>query len=139
MIKKIKTAVKSWKIRTKLSILMLAAAIASLSLFWGIWSNMGNVWKFLCRFPSITWDENALIEELEANAKYYDVPDREENKEAQAEFKSFFAPKDEYTGIYAVSYTHLSSLQMRLQGTKEARGMMCSSRQVQMNTVRKSS
>lgn len=100
MIKKMKTAVKSWKIRTKLSILMLAAAIASLSLFWGIWSNMGNVWDFLCRFPSITWDENALIEELEANAKYYDVPDREENKDAQAEFKSFFAPKDEYTGIY---------------------------------------
>lgn len=79
---------------------MLAAAIASLSLFWGIWSNMGNVWDFLCRFPSITWDKNALIEELEANAKYYDVPDREENKEAQAEFKSFFAPKDEYTGLY---------------------------------------
>ncbi|MRN26365.1 hypothetical protein EAI30_17360, partial [Romboutsia ilealis] len=76
MIKKMKTSVKRWKIRTKLSILMLAAAIASLSLFWGIWSNMGNVWDFLCRFPSITWDKNALIEELEANAKYYDVPDR---------------------------------------------------------------
>lgn len=100
VIKKMKSAVKSWKIRTKLSILMLASAIVSLFLFWFVWSNMGNVWKFLCRFPSITWDEQALIEELEVNAKYYDVPEREENKEEQAEIKSFFAPKDEYTGIY---------------------------------------
>lgn len=100
MIKMVKERMKRLKIRTKLSLLMLASAVLSLVLFWFLWSNMENVWNFLCRYPSITWDKEALIEKLEETAKYYDVPDSEEDAKAQKAIEPFFSIKDEYTAVY---------------------------------------
>lgn len=61
---------------------------------------MGNVWKFMCRFPAISWDKQALIEKMEETAPYYDVPDSEDDIEGTEAFQPFFNIKDEYTSLY---------------------------------------
>lgn len=100
MIKKLTGKISRMKIRTKLSFLMLSSAVISLLLFAFLWNNMGNVWEFLCRYPELSWDEQALIEKLEETAKYYDVPDSEKNQEQSELIEPFFEIRDEYTGIY---------------------------------------
>lgn len=88
------------KIRTKFSILLVISAVLSLLTFSFLWKNMGNVWKFMCRFPAISWDKQALIEKMEETAPYYDVPDSEKDIEGTKAFKPFFDIKDEYTSLY---------------------------------------
>lgn len=89
------------KIRTKFSILLVISAALSLMTFAFLWYNMGNAWVFLCQFPALSWDKQALIQELKENAKYYDVPDSEEDIEGTKAIAPFFEEVgDEYTSIY---------------------------------------
>ncbi len=100
MIKKVISRSRRMKIRTKLSVLLIVSAALSLLMFAFLWKNMGNVWRFMCRFPAISWDSQALIEKIEETAPYYDVPDNEENVEETKAFKPFFNIKDKYTSLY---------------------------------------
>lgn len=89
------------KIRTKFSILLVISAIISLLTFLFLFRNLDNVWRFLCQFPSLSWDKQALIQEIKENAKYYDVPDSEKDIEGTKAIKPFFDKVgDEYTSIY---------------------------------------
>lgn len=100
MIKRLSGRISRMKIRSKLTFLMLTSVVVSLLLFTFLWNNIRNVWDFLCRYPQLSWDEQALVEKLEETAKYYDVPDSEKNKEQSERIEPFFEIRDEYTGIY---------------------------------------
>ena len=100
MIKNTSARIIRMKIRTKFSILLVISAIISLLTFVFLFRNLDNVWRFLCQFPSLSWDKQALIQEIKENAKYYDVPDSEKDIEGTKAIKPFFDKVgDEYTSI----------------------------------------
>lgn len=99
MIKKIRP-IKKWKIRTKLSVLILFSAVLCIIIFGILWKQQTSVLKFLENIPALTWDKEAFIEELKSTAIQYDVPDSEWDEEAQEAIRPFLDAKDKYTGIY---------------------------------------
>lgn len=91
---------RSWKIRTKLSALILISAVISIGIFLVLYKQQDKVWQLINKIPSISWDKDEYINELRKAAKDYDVPDTESNEAGQKAIKPFFSTKDEYTGVY---------------------------------------
>ena len=92
---------KKWKIRTKLSLLILVTGLLSFLLFRFLWNNRWNVWDFAIKhFPELTVDQPALLEALRTEAKKYDIPESEDDIKTAAALTPFFELTDDYTGIY---------------------------------------
>lgn len=97
MIKKM----KKWKIRTKLSVLLVLTGILCIVQFWFLWYNRWNVWN-LCSvcFPELTVDHNQLADRLNLEAVKLDLPESEDDKEAIEKLEPLFALLDDYTSMH---------------------------------------
>lgn len=97
MIKKI----KKWKIRTKLSVLLVLTGILCIVQFWFLWYNRWNVWS-LCSvcFPELTVDHDQLADRLDLEAAKLDLPESEDDKEAIEKLEPLFALLDDYTSMH---------------------------------------
>ncbi len=97
--------IKKWKIRTKLSLLLVLTGILCIFQFWFLWYNRWNVWNFCAAcFPQITVDRSQLVDALNQEAAKLDLPASENDKEAIEKLAPLFAHLDDYTsiGIYGV-------------------------------------
>ncbi len=90
---------KSTKIRTRLLLVILASGtLAGLLLFF-LWAHYWDAWKLASRFPPFCWDEEGLAAQIMEEAKKYDLPDSEDDKETAKQMEPIFDLCDEYTSI----------------------------------------
>ncbi len=92
------------KIRTRLFLLVLVTGICCLTLFRTLWHNKWRAYYLLAEnLPSnlrlFPMQDNNFWGKLSREAKKYDVPESEDDKEAVDALESFFAVADDYTGI----------------------------------------
>lgn len=96
-----------WRIRTKLTVLILFLAAASVLLFVGLWHGQNNLATVFERMGIIDWfDEESFEKRARALAKDYTVPDYHETDENLDDptviaFQSYLDTlSDELTGVY---------------------------------------
>ena len=69
----------SWRIRTKMILLFFVMAAISISLFGFLWRHQADAADLLERSGIVTWfDSGEFLEKAETAAKYYNVPDSED-------------------------------------------------------------
>ena len=91
-----------WKIRTKLAVLILVMAAASLTLYNALWNAQRYVCLFLEQTGIVTFfDEEEFLEKLRAEASKYTVPLEVETEEQLEPIQSFFdvMAGDDYTSV----------------------------------------
>ena len=91
----------SWRIRTKMILLFFVMAAISISLFAFLWRHQADAADLLERSGIVTWfDSGEFLEKAETAAKYYNVPDSEDDEEGKKEFEPFLdLLTDDYTGV----------------------------------------
>lgn len=91
----------SWRIRTKMILLFFVMAAISISLFGFLWRHQADAADLLERSGIVTWfDSGEFLEKAETAAKYYNVPDSEDDEEGKKEFEPFLdLLTDDYTGV----------------------------------------
>ena len=91
----------SWKIRTKMVLLLLVMAVVSISLFVFLWRHQADAADLLERSGIVTWfDAGEFLEKAESAAKYYNVPESEDDEEGKKAFEPFLdLMTDDYTGV----------------------------------------
>ena len=91
----------SWRIRTKMILLFFVMAAISISLFGFLWRHQADAANLLERSGIVTWfDSGEFLEKAETAAKYYNVPDSEDDEEGKKEFEPFLdLLTDDYTGV----------------------------------------
>ena len=91
----------SWRIRTKMILLFFVMAAISISLFGFLWRHQADAADLLERSGIVTWfDSGEFLEKAETVAKYYNVPDSEDDEEGKKEFEPFLdLLTDDYTGV----------------------------------------
>ena len=102
MIKKVKSRVKEWKIRTQLMVLILLAGTVSVLLFEVLWLNKWAVYEYVQELPGfrdMSQDEE-FWEKLRKEAANYNIPSSEDDKEGVKKIQPFLKQGDKYTGIY---------------------------------------
>ena len=98
--------IRNWRIRTKLLILIIVMAAASLLLYRFLWIHQADAADFLERTGLVTWfDSEKFISEVSEAAKDYNVPESEDDTEAKRAIDPFLDEfTDEYTGISIYGY-----------------------------------
>lgn len=91
----------SWKIRTKMILLLFVMATISISLFAFLWRHQVDAADLLERAGIVTWfDSDEFLEKAEAAAKYYNVPESEDDEDGKKAFEPFLdLLVDDYTGV----------------------------------------
>ena len=91
----------SWKIRTKMIFLLFVMATISISLFAFLWRHQVDAADLLERAGIVTWfDSDEFLEKAEAAAKYYNVPESEDDEDGKKAFEPFLdLLVDDYTGV----------------------------------------
>ena len=91
----------SWRIRTKMILLFFVMAAISISLFGFLWRHQADAADLLERSGIVTWfDSGEFLEKAETAAKYYNVPESEDDEEGKKEFEPFLdLLTDDYTGV----------------------------------------
>ena len=91
----------SWRIRTKMILLFFVMAAISISLFAFLWRHQADAADLLERSGIVTWfDSGEFLEKAETAAKYYNVPESEDDEEGKKEFEPFLdLLTDDYTGV----------------------------------------
>lgn len=91
----------SWKIRTKMLLLLFIMAAISISLFAFLWRHQADAANLLESSGIVTWfDSGEFLEKAEAAAKYYNVPESEDDEEGKKAFEPFLdLMTDDYTGV----------------------------------------
>ena len=100
-ITKISERIGSLKIRTKMVLLIFVMAAVSVSLFWFLWRHQADAVNIAERTGLIIgFDSGEFIEKAEDAAKYYNVPESEDDAEGKKAFEPFLdLLADEYTGV----------------------------------------
>ena len=90
-----------WKIRTKMIFLLFIMAAISISLFAFLWRHQADAANLLESSGIVTWfDSGEFLEKAEAAAKYYNVPESEDDEEGKKAFEPFLdLLTDDYTGV----------------------------------------
>ncbi len=102
---------KNAKIRTRLLLVILASGALAVLLLLFLWTHYWDAWNLASRFPPFYWDEEGLAAQIIEEAKKYDLPDSEGDKETAKAMEPIFDFCDEYTaiGIYGTDgYYRLS-------------------------------
>lgn len=94
--------ISRWKIRTKLTVLILVMGVLSLSLYWFLWDHQETAVDFLENTGLVTWyDEEQFCSDVIEAARYYTVPESEEDEAGQKAIQPFLEQfADTYMGIY---------------------------------------
>ena len=95
-------AMRKWKIRTQLLVVIILGGVLAIWLFGFLWHHEPDVWIFCQRFPSLSWNSEAFKEKLREKARETVIPedDRLDEEEIQLAMKDFFDLRDEYTSVY---------------------------------------
>ncbi len=101
MLKKIKYL----KIQTKMFLLIFAAGAFCMLLFRFLWLQKWDAWYFLSTDvssepPIFKKPQNDIWDKIYNEAVHYNVPESEDDKEAQKAIEPFLSQVDDYTAIY---------------------------------------
>ena len=96
---------KHLKIQTKLFLLILVTGFLCLILFRFLWLKRLEVWYVLSHdlslnLPFVQRPDDDIWTKFDTEARNYNFPDSEDDKEGQEEIKPYLAMADDYTGLY---------------------------------------
>lgn len=93
--------IRSLNFRIKLLLLLVFALAVSILLGYFLIININSVWRSVQKLPGIFhFDEKAFVSELRELAVNCTVPEYDDGKNHSEQLEGFFAPADDYTGIY---------------------------------------
>lgn len=99
------TKLKHLKIQTKLLLLIFIAGAFCMLLFRFLWLQKWDAWYFFSTDvtsspPIFKKPQNDIWQKVYSDAIYYNVPESENDKEAQEALEPYFSQADDYTAIY---------------------------------------
>lgn len=92
--------IQNQKLRTKMLLLLLAAAVLSILLFAFLWNLQPHFWKMVGRIPGFDLNQEAFEKTLQEEAGKYTLPETgSTEQDAEEQLKGFLDLADAYTGM----------------------------------------